>query len=47
MKKTMYESPQTELMEWAWEKNFLASFTQNKDIPDLEEEDGWGDSIWN
>ena len=29
-----------------YEENFLLSFTQDQDIPDLEEEEGWGDSIW-
>ena len=46
MNKSVYSAPQAELLEWAMEENFLASFTQDKNIPDLEEEDGWGDSIW-
>ena len=46
MKKKVYLTPEAELLEWAMEENFLASFTQDKDIPDLEEEDGWGNSIW-
>ena len=47
MKKTVYLTPEAELLEWALEENFLTSFTQDKNIPDLTEEDGWGDSIWN
>ena len=46
MKKTFYETPSAELLEMTFEGNFLTSITQEKDIPDLEEEDGWGDSIW-
>ena len=46
MKKTVYLTPEAELLEWALEENFLTSFTQDKNIPDLTEEDGWGDSIW-
>jgi hypothetical protein len=46
MKKTFYETPSAELLEMTFEGNFLTSFTQEKDIPKLEEEDGWGDSIW-
>ena len=47
MKKQYYSTPQAELLEWACEENFLATFTQDKDIPDLEEDEGWGDDIWN
>ena len=47
MKKQIYQTPLAELLEWAYEENFLATFTQDQDVPDLEEEDGWGDSIWN
>ena len=46
MKAANYESPQAELLEIFIEGNFLLSFTQEQDVPDLEEEEGWGDSIW-
>lgn len=46
MKKNKYLAPKGELVELTYEENFLLSFTQDKDVPDLEEEDGWGDSIW-
>ena len=47
MMKNTYLSPEAELLEWVYEENFLASFSQEEKIPDLTEEDGWGDSIWN
>ena len=46
MKTAVYESPQAELLEITQEVNFLTSFEQNQGIPNLEEEDGWGDDIW-
>ena len=46
MKKSNYSTPQAEMLEWACEENFLATVTQEKDIPDLDEENGWGDDIW-
>ena len=45
--KKYYLTPEAELLEWTCEENFLLSVVQSDDIPDLEEEDGWGDSIWN
>lgn len=45
--KQSYLTPVAEMLEWACEENFLLSGLPSKDIPDLEEEDGWGDSIWN
>lgn len=47
MSKKTYLTPLAESLEWAYEENFLATFTQDKDIPDLEEDKEWGDSIWN
>ena len=46
MKKS-YLSPQAESLEWAYEESFLASGMDSNGIPNLEQEDGWGDSIWN
>lgn len=46
MKRKTYAPPQADLLEMTLEENFLISITQDQDVPDLEEEDGWGDSIW-
>lgn len=47
MNKKSYLPPEAELLEWACEENFAASFNPQGSTPDLEDEDGWGDSIWN
>lgn len=43
--KAPYFAPETELIMTKLEMSILSNVGTN-DVPDLEEESGWGDSIW-